>query len=92
MESTLSATAKARLGVLRAVLTGGGITTRMDAGSLAILDDADTQVDTITVRPWPPNCDALWYFDCTGEAIASVEDVVQAKVTIVGNMQRGRHA
>lgn len=89
MESARSDTARARLAALKIHLDARGVTTRLDTESLAVLDSAGTeQVDTITVRPWPVDRDAWWFFDCTDTAIAESGDVVGAGVAIVGNMHR----
>jgi hypothetical protein len=88
MESAHSATARARLEALQANLTPRSIATRMDAESLAVLAANDEQVDTITCKPWPPDSDAWWYFDCTGTAIAEAGDVIGAALAIVGNLRR----
>lgn len=90
MESAHSATARARLEALQANLTPRSIATRMDAESLAVLAANDEQVDTITCKPWPPDSDAWWYFDCTGTAIAEAGDVIGAALAIVGNLRRSR--
>lgn len=66
-----------------------GVLSRLDDASLAVLDPAtDQTVDTITVRPWPPAQDALWFFDCLDQAFADAGDVIGAAVAILGDLQR----
>lgn len=92
MESAHSDTARARLEALKANLDARGILARLDDGSLAVLAPTDVQVDTITCKPWPPDQDAWWYFDCEDRAIAEAGDVVGAAVAILGAMhQSGVH-
>lgn len=88
METAPSATARSHLEALKANLGARRIATRLDAGSLAVLDAADEQVDTIVCKPWPVDQDALWFFDCTDTAIAEAGDVVGAAVHIVGTLAR----
>lgn len=88
MESARSATAKARLEALKANLDARGIPTRLDEGSLAVLAFTDEQVDTITCKPWPPDGDQWWFFDCEDGPIAQAGDVVGAAVAILGAMHR----
>lgn len=93
MESARSATALARLAALKEHLTGRGITTRMDPGSLAVLASGGEQLDTITCKPWPVDRDAWWYFDCEDRPIAQGDNVVDAALVILGTMARsGLHA
>lgn len=73
---------------LQTALTRRGITTRLDRTGLAVLAPDGEQVDTITVWPWPPCQDRLWFFDCTGEAVRAVEDVDGATEATVGAMRR----
>jgi hypothetical protein len=85
--------AAARLAALKANLDARSITTRTDPGSLAVLDSGGRQVDTLTCKPWPVDCDRWWFFDCTGTAIAEADDVIGAALVIVGNLRRaGIHA
>ena len=89
MESARSDTARARLEALQANLTPRHVLTRLAGESLAVIDPAtDRTVDTITVRPWPPAQDALWFFDCEDAPLADAEDVVGAAVAILGNLSR----
>lgn len=91
MESVRSATARARLAALKANLDARAIPTRLDPASLAVLDQQDEQVDTITCRPWPLDRDALWFFDCEDGPLAEAGDVIGAAVAIVGEMHRCGH-
>lgn len=77
---------------LQTALTRRGITTRLDRTGLAVLAPDGEQVDTVTVWPWPPNQDALWFFDCTGEPVAAVENVAgAADATIAAMRKSGIH-
>lgn len=92
MEPAHSAT-KARLTALRENLKARGILTRLDGDSLAVLDAADQQIDTITCKPWVLDQDALWFFDCEDEPLAEAGDVIGAAVAVLGTLARsGLHA
>lgn len=68
------------------------IETRIGPDSLAVLAPTDgEQVDTITCSPRVIDAERLWFFDCTGEAIAEAHDVTGAAVVIAGNLARGGH-
>lgn len=86
---TVTDTASDRLAALKANLDPRGVLSRLDSDSLAVIDPAtDRTVDTITVRPWPPAQDALWFFDCLDRAFADAGDVVGAAVAILGDLGR----